>query len=73
MRAEIEIECAKPDEVIEVLSPEMDESARFNARLEPIRKSIKMTIEAKDIAGLLAGTNSYLRLIKTAIDVQEVE
>jgi len=68
MKAEIEIECAKPDIAVKAIKPEAEDTKKFSVKIEPGKDKIKLKIEAEDIAGLLAGINSYVRLIKTSIN-----
>ena len=72
MKAEIEIECERPDIVVKALEPDVEEAKKFNVKLEPEKNKVKLKIEADDIPGLLAGINSYMRLIKTSISAMEV-
>ena len=71
MKAEIEIECERPDIVVKALEPEIEETKKFKVKLEPEKNKVKLKLEADDIPGLLAGINSYMRLIKTSIDGME--
>jgi len=73
VRAELEIECANPDIVIKAIRPDVAESGKFSAKLKSEKKSVKLTVESKDIVGLLAGINSYARLIKASVDVESLE
>lgn len=72
MKAEIEIECKRPDIVIKALKPDIEEAKKFNIELEDGKNKVKLKVEADNIPGLLAGINSYMRLIKTSIDTMEV-
>ena len=71
MKAEIEIECSNPDMIIKSIEPDIDESNKFNIKLEPKENKIEMEVESEDISGLLAGINGYLRSIKTSINIQK--
>ena len=71
MKSEIEIECKHPEEVIKSLEPDLEETAKFNVRLDSEKNKIKLKVESKELSGLLAGINSYLRLIKTTMDALE--
>jgi len=71
MKAEIEIECKDPDTVIRSLSPDI-EAKKFDVKLENKNDKLILIIESKDITGLLAGVNSYIRLIRTAINTMEI-
>lgn len=68
MKAEIEIECKSPDIVAKALRPEIEETKKFTVKLEAEKDRLKLSLEAEDVPGLLAGINSYLRLIKTSMD-----
>jgi tRNA threonylcarbamoyladenosine modification (KEOPS) complex Pcc1 subunit len=72
MKAFLEIECSDPDIVLKAMKPDIEETAKFNAKLDPKENKLELTVESESISGLLAGINSYMRLIKTAIDVNEV-
>jgi len=71
MKAEIEVECEKPEIVIKLLRPDQEELKRFDIKLEAEKNKLKLKIEAKELSSLLAGINSYLRLIKVAMDAME--
>ena len=71
MKAEIEIECERPDIVAKALKPETEETKKFNVEINAEKDRIKLEFESKDIPGLLAGINSYMRLVKTSIDGME--
>jgi tRNA threonylcarbamoyladenosine modification (KEOPS) complex Pcc1 subunit len=71
MKAEIEMDCKDSDMVIKSVSPEI-EAKKFDVKLEDKKGKIILTIESKDITGLLAGINSYMKLIRTAISVKEI-
>jgi tRNA threonylcarbamoyladenosine modification (KEOPS) complex Pcc1 subunit len=71
MKAEIEIECKDPDIVIKSINPDI-EAKKFDVKLENKNNKLILIIESKDITGLLAGLNSYIRLIRTAINTMEI-
>lgn len=71
MKAEIEIECKNPDTIIKSINPDI-EAKKFDVKLENKNDKLILIIESKDITGLLAGINSYIRLIRTAIDTMEI-
>jgi len=73
VRAELELECADPQAVIKSILPDVSASERFSAELKAAKKSVKLIVESKDATGLLAGINSYVRLIKTATEVSSLE
>jgi tRNA threonylcarbamoyladenosine modification (KEOPS) complex Pcc1 subunit len=71
MKAEIEIECKRPDIVVRALEPETEETKKFSVKIEAEKDRVKLKLEAEDISGLLAGINSYMRLIRTSINGME--
>jgi len=73
MKAEIEVDCENPEMVIKSIEPDMDKNNKFEVKLEAKKDKIEIKIKAKDTAGLLAGINSYLRLIKTTKDMEEIK
>ncbi|MBU3905099.1 MAG: hypothetical protein KJ906_03050 [Nanoarchaeota archaeon] len=73
MKAKIEIECKEPQKVINSIEPDMDQNEKFEAKLETDDNKIKLTVKSDEISGLLAGINSYLRLIKTTNDLEEIK
>ena len=73
MRAELELDCANPDLIIKAIKPDVTESGRFKAAMKAGKKSVKLTVEAEDVGALLAGVNSYARLIKTAAEMEKLE
>ena len=68
MKAEIEIECKEPDVIVKAIKPDLEEK-KFGVTLESKKGAVILKVEAEDISSLLAGINSYMRLIRTAIDV----
>jgi tRNA threonylcarbamoyladenosine modification (KEOPS) complex Pcc1 subunit len=72
MKAEIELECKEPKLVVTSLQPDKEELNKFDVKLTPGKNKLILEIEAEDISGLLAGINSYMRLIKVAIDAMEI-
>lgn len=72
MRAELEISCSQPELLLATLQPDIIKTDKFTVQLVAGKGCLKLTIAAADIAGLLAGINSYLRLIRTALAAQEV-
>ena len=71
MKAELEIECKDPEIVIRSIKPDEEGIKKFDANISAEKSKLKIRVEANDIPGLLAGINSYLRLIKVAIDAME--
>jgi tRNA threonylcarbamoyladenosine modification (KEOPS) complex Pcc1 subunit len=72
MKAEIELSCKEPKMIVKSLQPDKEELNKFDIKLTPGKNKLKLEIEAEDISGLLAGINSYMRLIKVAIDATEI-
>jgi tRNA threonylcarbamoyladenosine modification (KEOPS) complex Pcc1 subunit len=72
MRAEIELECKKPEVVIRALKPDREELNKFKIKLTPSKGKLRLEVDADDVSGLLAGVNSYMRLIRVAIDATEI-
>lgn len=70
-RAQIEISCKDPKTVVKSLEPEIEKLDKFNAQISGDKDKIKLSIEANDLSGLLAGINSYMRLIKISVDTKE--
>ena len=71
-RAEIEIPCEDPQIVVDSLEPEMEKLEKFNSDVKVEDGKIKLLIEAEEISGLLAGINSYIRLIRTSIETNKI-
>ena len=71
MKAELEIECKNPEIVVKALRPDFEDAKKFKVELETDNKKLKLKIEAENISGLLAGINSYMRLIRTSINSME--
>ena len=72
MIAKLEIECKNPDIVLNSLKPDMEESEKFSVDIKTGKDKLVLTIEAKELSGLLAGVNSYVRLIRSSIDVMAI-
>lgn len=68
MKAEIEIECKDPEIIIKSLEPDVEKTKRFDIEFKTDKNKILLIVKSDDFGGLLAGINSYLRLIKAAID-----
>ncbi len=71
MKATIEVECKNPENIIQSLEPEIDDSIKFGADIKSDSDKIILTIEERNISGLLAGINSYMKLIRVAKDGME--
>ena len=72
MIARLEIECENPDIVLNSLKPDIEKAGKFDVNIEIEKNKLLLTIEARELSGLLAGINSYVRLIKTSIDVMGI-
>jgi len=72
LRSEIEIECEYPETVIKSINPDFEDTKKFDANLKAEKNKLILTVESDNISGLLAGINSYMRLIRTAIDAGEI-
>lgn len=72
MNATIEVECKEPKLAANAICVEQDDKKDFTVKLLPKKNKLLLTIRAEDISALQAGINSYLRLIKTAIDVDNI-
>ncbi|NIO44205.1 MAG: hypothetical protein GTN36_01455 [Candidatus Aenigmarchaeota archaeon] len=72
MKAEIEIECKNPEIVVKALKSDIEDAKKFNVKIEAEEDKIELEIESDNVSGLLAGINSYVRLIRTSINSMEV-
>lgn len=72
MNATIEVECKEPKLAANAIDVEKDDKKDFTVKLLPKKNKLLLTIRAEDISALQAGINSYLRLIKTATDVDSI-
>ena len=72
MRAEIEIECEEPETVIKSLEPDVEKINRFEVEFKTDKNKILLIVKSDDLGGLLAGINSYVRLIKAATDAMRL-
>lgn len=72
MRAEIEIECEEPETVIKSLEPDVEKINRFDVEFKTDKNKILLIVKSDDFGGLLAGINSYIRLIKAATDAMRL-
>ncbi len=74
MKATLEIECKNPKIVIDALKPDLeDDVKKFTGKLSAGKDKLSVSVESETITGLAAGINSYLRLIKAASEVSEIE
>jgi len=72
LRAEIEIECEEPETVIKSLEPDVEKINRFEVEFKTDKNKILLIVKSDDLGGLLAGINSYVRLIKAATDAMRL-
>jgi tRNA threonylcarbamoyladenosine modification (KEOPS) complex Pcc1 subunit len=72
MKAEIELECKQPGLVIKSLRPDKEDLNKFDVTLEAGKNCVRLTVKAKEVSGLLAGINSYMKLIRVAIEAMEM-
>ena len=71
MKAQIEIESKNPEMIIKAIAPDID-AKKFDVDLQAKRGKLILTVKSEDFAGLLAGINSYMKLIRTAKNVEEI-
>jgi len=72
--AKLEINCKNPKIVVEALKPDLeDDIKKFSGKIKAEKNSLTVSLESDTISGLAAGINSYLRLIKAASEVSEIE
>ncbi len=72
MKAELKIECKNPEIILKSIKPDMDEKEKFKVNLKVANNKVILNVQSEDLSGLLAGINSYGRLIKTAINVMGI-
>ncbi|MBU5574980.1 MAG: KEOPS complex subunit Pcc1 [Candidatus Aenigmatarchaeota archaeon] len=63
-KCNLEIECENPKIVIESLKPEINETEKFKIKIKENDKKIFLEVYANTLSNLMAGINSYLKLIK---------
>ncbi|MDD5417170.1 MAG: KEOPS complex subunit Pcc1 [Candidatus Aenigmarchaeota archaeon] len=72
MKAEIIIDCKDPEIIIKSIKPDMDVNGKFDVELKKEKNALKLVVESKDMSGLLAAINSYLKMIKTLKELEEM-
>jgi len=72
MKAIVDIECKDPLTILNALKPDTKDSKKFVASLRTRKNRIVLTVESNDISSLLAGINSYARLIKASMGAMEI-
>lgn len=59
--------------IAESLSPEIKHKIpKTNVKISHYNNKLSLTIDSKDVSALRAACNSYLRWIKTAIEVKKI-
>lgn len=72
-RAELIIDAADPSRLVRALQPEMvDELHRGSVDLIPGKTHIKLLIESDDVASLRAALNTWIRLIKIGLEIEDL-
>lgn len=66
MRGIIEIDCKDPEIIKRSIQPETENTSKFNVDIKAEKDKLILTIESETISGLLAGINSYIRLIRVS-------
>jgi len=72
VKSKIIIKCTDPENVIRALEPDIDDNYKFDVKINSDKNRLMLEIESNDISGLLAGINSYLKLIKAALSARGV-
>jgi len=71
--ADFTFEVDRPERIFQALSPELeDELSRSRVRLIQGPDWIRMTIEGEDIVSIRAALNTWMRLIKIAIEMASI-
>ena len=73
IKAEFSIQLKSPKEAYEALKLDLENTDRFKVKVEPRKNELYIQIEAKDLTAARAAINSYLRLINTVKEIEEVE
>lgn len=71
--AEFNIKLENPKQAYEALKPDLENTDRFKVKVLPKKGELYIQIEAKDLTAARAAINSYLRLINTVKEIEEVE
>lgn len=69
--AHLNIDVSNPIRIIEAISPDMENTQRFEVELIPGAGKLDLKIKANDLAAMKAAINSYLRLISVAEQSEE--
>jgi KEOPS complex subunit Pcc1 len=71
--ADFTFEVDRPEQIFQALSPELeDELSRSRVSLIQGPDWIRMTIEGEDIVSIRAALNTWMRLIKIAIEMASI-
>jgi KEOPS complex subunit Pcc1 len=71
--ADLAFEVGDPERVREALAPEaLDQVQRSEIRLETCDEGIRLCIESEDVVSLRAALNTWIRLVKIALEMVKV-
>jgi KEOPS complex subunit Pcc1 len=69
-RADLVFEVDDPDRVYEALAPEsLEQVQRSEIRLETCEGGLRLTVESEDVVSLRAALNTWIRLVKIAMEM----
>lgn len=72
-RAELVVDAANPSRLVSALQPEMeDDLHRGSVGLISGEMHIKLLIESDDVASLRAALNTWIRLIKIGLEIEDL-
>jgi KEOPS complex subunit Pcc1 len=72
-RADLAFEVDDPEKVYNALAPEAeDQVQRSEVRLETCEEGILLCIESEDVVSLRAALNTWIRLVKIALEMVKV-
>ncbi len=67
--AELVITTEDADSIVRSIEPDNRDSKRFRVKLNSSNNQIKINVDADDVSALQAAINSYLRLIRTTMEL----
>ncbi len=73
IKADLKIKLENPKQAYEALKPDLENTERFKVKVSPRKGELYIQIEAKDLTAARAAINSYLRLINTVKEVDEID
>ena len=73
IKAELNIQLENPKAAYEAIKPDLENTDRFKVKAEARKSELFIHIEAQDLTAARAAINSYLRLIGTVKEVEEIE